>query len=464
MANNKKHINAEQQHERMMNTPIPKLVLSLALPTTASQLITVIYNTADTYFVSHIGTSAAAAVGVVLSMMSIIHACGFGIGMGVNSVISRKLGAKKNDEASVFASSAFFAAIAVGLILMIAGLLTLKDLMILLGSTETILPYSCDYARYILIGAPVMCASFVLNNALRSEGKAVLSMWGLCIGGILNIILDPIFIFVMDMGIAGAALATTLSQCVSFMVLLSAFLCGKSNLKINIKLVSRTAKTYIIIIKNGFPTICRQGMASIASALLNIQAAAYGDAALAAITISNKVYLLIRNLVLGIGQGFQPIAGYNYGAGNKARVKQAFKFTCILGTAICVLCSAGVALNAATIITWFREDAQVVAIGTQALYFNCLIIPFMAYSTYVNQLYQCLGFSTQATFLASCRQGIFFIPLIFVLPRLIGITGIEATQPAADMLTFLISIPLQIAFYRKRLNSDTFRKDIFDRT
>lgn len=449
-----KPLDSKEQHARMTRTPIPRLVTAMALPTTVSQLISVLYNTADTYFVARIGNSAAAAVGVVFSLMSLIQAVGFGIGMGANSLISRRLGAHRGGEADKYGSSAFFAALLAGLVLCAAGLLTIRPLMRLLGSTATMLPYSCAYARYILLGAPVMCSSFVLSNILRSEGEAVLSMWGLCGGGLLNVALEPLFIFTLGMGIGGAALATVISQCVSFVILLSAFLRGRSIVNLRWRCVSRRAGDYLLILRMGFPTICRQGLASLSSALLNRQAALYGDAAVAAITIANKVYLLVRNLVLGIGQGFQPVAGYNYGAGNKRRVRQAFRFSVELGSAVCLAASVLIAWKAGAIIGWFRRDADVLRIGAKALYFGCAVMPVMAYSTYVNQLYQCLGFSAPATLLACCRQGFFFLPLILTLPRLLGLSGVQMTQPAADALTFLISVPFQISFYRRVLRPD----------
>lgn len=447
------HFDNEAQRARMLTTPIPRLIVTMAIPTTLSQLISVVYNTADTFFVARIGKSAAAAVGVVFSLMSIIQAFGFGMGMGTGGLVSRRLGARRDEEADKIASSGVFAAVVFGVLLLVGGLALLTPLMYLLGSTDTILPYARDYARYILLGAPVMCASFVLNNILRSEGEAVLAMRGMCAGGILNMLLDPLFIFTFGMGISGAALATVLSQCVSFSLLLSAFLRGRSNVHIHPKNVSRKFSDYLLIFRMGFPTICRQGMASVASAILNNQAAFYGDAALAAITIANKVYLLVRNIIIGIGQGYQPVSGYNYGAGDLKRTRAAFTFTTVLGTGVCVAAAALIAAFARPIVGWFQGDPEVVAVGVKMLYFYCAVLPAMAYSTYVNQLYQCLGFSAQATFLALCRQGVFFLPLILVLPRLFGLAGVQAAQPAADLLTFLICIPFQIVFFRKHLKS-----------
>lgn len=439
------------QHKRMLETPISRIVMTMALPTMVSQLISVIYNTADTYFVAQIDTSASAAVGAVFSLQSIIQAFGFGIGMGANSLIARSLGAKKDEDANRYASSAFFAALAVGALIMVAGLSCIEWLMRVLGSTETMLPYSAAYARIILFAAPVMCPSFVMNNILRGEGEAFFSMIGLCAGGILNAVLDPIFIFVFNMGISGAALATAISQAVSFIVLGSVFLKNKSIVKLSPRYVSREGATYGRIVRNGLPTICRQGMGSLSSVLLNVAAANYGDAAVAAITIANKVYLFVRHAVVGLGQGFVPVAGYNYGAGRMDRVREAFRFSVFVGTGICIASAVAIGLFPTEIMQAFRNDPAVIEIGSATLRIAVFALPTMAFSTYVNQLYQGLGFSAQATFLASCRQGTCFVPIILILPRIIGLTGIETAQSAADFLTFLISIPFLIVMMTKHL-------------
>lgn len=444
-------LDSKAQHELMLNTPMTKLVAAKAAPTVISQLISIIYNTADTYFVSRIGNSASAGVGVVFSIMTIIQALGFGIGMGASSLISRSLGAEREQDAYRYGSSAFFCAVLIGFILMALGLSCLDGLLVVLGASETMLPHAAQYAKYILIGAPIMCSTFVLNNILRSEGEAAMAMYGMCFGGILNMVLDPIFIFRLNMGTGGAALATIVSQAASFLVLLSMFLRGRSIVCLSYRWVSRDIRDYIAICKTGMPTIFRQGMASIASALLNINARVYGDAAVAAITIANKVYMLVRQVMIGIGQGFQPIAGYNYGAGNNSRVKEAFRVSCIIGTVICSAAAVVIFFNRSALIGWFRDDTDVIRIGSAYLTYACAVMPFMAYSTFVNQLYQCLGFSGKASFLASCRQGVFFIPLVFILPRLFGVNGIVAVQPGADLCTFLISIPFQIYFYKNIL-------------
>ena len=446
---------AEAQHRLMTQTPMARLIASMALPTVASQLITIVYNTADTYFVSHIDTSASAAVGVAFSLMSIIHAFGFGVSMGSGALVSKRLGEKKDEDAAVYTNSGLALTVALGFVILALGLPFVSPLMTLLGSTESMLGYSCDYARWILLAAPISCASFLLNNVMRAEGKAVLSMVGLCAGGIINIALDPLFIFTFGLGISGAALATAASQTVSFCVLFSFYLMKKTIIRLDIRKVSRKARTYLDIARVGFPTVCRQGMASVASALLNNAAGVYGDYATAAVTIANKVYMLVRNVVLGIGQGFQPVAGYNFGYGDKARVKKAFKVSCVMGSALCVAAALVIFPFSDGIIGWFRDDPDVISVGGRALRYFCIAMPFLAYSTFVNQMYQCLGFTAVATLLASCRQGIFFIPYILIMPSVIGIAAIETVQPATDLLTFLVSIPFHIWFFKKVLGKNT---------
>ena len=444
---------SEAKYIQMTETPMPKLVTSMALPAMASTLITTVYNMADTFFVSQIGTSASAAVGVVFAVMSLIQALGGGFGMGAGSIISRKLGEKKDDEASLYASCAFFGALSFGAAILIIGLVFLEPLMRLLGATDTMLPYAKDYARYIFIAAPIMCSSFVLNNVMRSQGKAVMAMVGMSLGGVLNMALDPLLIFTFDMGISGAAIATALSQLISYIVMWIMFTSRESIVRISPSRLSRKAGDYLAILKIGFPTMCRQGLASVASALLNVQASVYGDAAVAAVTISNRVYLFVRNVVLGIGQGFQPVAGYNFGAGKLKRVKEAFRFSVAVATVICLVFGGLIWFNAESVISWFRaDDAEVIAIGTTALRFVAAVIPFMAFSTFVNQLYQCLGFAKQATVLASSRQGIFYVPFIFILPALFGLTGVQMAQPMSDLCTFFLCIPFQIWFFRKVIN------------
>lgn len=444
-------LDEKQQYIKMTETPIPKLVTTLAIPTMFSMLVTSVYNMTDTYFVSQLGTSASAAVGVVFSLMSIIQSIGFTLGMGASSYISRNLGKKDSKEASRYASASFFAALVFGTLLMIFGNLFIDELMVVLGSTKTVLPYARDYAGYILYGAPVMCCVFVLNGILRAEGFATAAMLGTMSGGVINMVLDPIFIFTLDKGIAGAAIATLIGQCASLVLVSLFFITGKSFVKIGFRYLVNPFSALFDIVKNGSPTLCRQGLASVASALMAICARPYGDAVIAASTIATKLYMMSRSAVIGMGQGFQAVAGYNYGAGKYSRVKKGFWFTMGVGSALCVVLSVFLWFNADAAITLFRDDDMVVIeTGTKALRCLCLVLPVLSYSSYVNMLLQCLGRSKSAAFLASCRQGVFYIPLILILSDLFGILGLIITQPIADFMTFLVSIPFHINFFKSK--------------
>lgn len=436
----------------MTEESVTKLVVKLSLPTVLSQMITSIYNMADTFFVTSLGDSAIGAVSIVFALQSILQAIGFGLAMGGGSLVSMKLGEKDEKSAGKYASCAVFAAVFMGLLLTVGGMINLPGLLRVFGSTETILPYAVDYAFIVLLGAPIMCSSFVLNNVIRAEGKATFSMIGLTAGGVLNIFLDPIFIFTFDMGVAGAALATVFSQFISFCILASVYVSGRSIVKISPRNVSFRIRDYILIVKTGLPTVFRQGLSSLATTLLNVQVKAYGDAAIAAVGIANKLYMLLRSFVLGIGHGFQPVAGYNFGANKNKRVKEAFWVATVLGTGVSVIASLILVFFSEDLVELFRpETREVVNVGVRMLLYISATLPFLGYSTYVNQLYQCLGFVKGATVLASLRQGIFFVPLIFILPAIFELDGILMTQPAADFLTFLVSIPFNIYFLRQNL-------------
>ena len=446
------HIDNTEQRRLMLTEPVGRLLFQKSWPTVLVQLITVIYNTADTYFVAKIDTAASAAVGVVFSLMAIIQATGGSIGMGAVSLISPMLGQKRVDDASTVGTSAALMSVVAGALIGALGLLFLRPLVNLIGARDEVVPYAVDYARFILIAAPFMTSAFVLNNILRSEGQATYSMIAMISGGILNLFIDPLLIFGLKMGIAGAALATMIGQMTSFFIMAVIYLRDRSIVKLRPKYIGRTPSVYLRIVRMGVPTLFRQGLASLSSALLNIQAAPFGAAAVAAISIANKLYMFVRHIVLGVGQGFQPIAGYCFGAKRYSRVKKVFWYATGSMTVICLAIAAAVFFFREQIMVWFRDDPDVVRIGSQMLRFLCVTIPLMGFSTYVNQLYQSLGFAVGATMLASCRQGIFFVPLVFLLPALLGITGIVSVQAAADLLTCLVSIPFLIYFFKKRLS------------
>ena len=435
-----------QQFRKMTETPIPKLILSLAAPTILSMLITSIYNLADTFFVGQISTSASGAVGVVSSLMAIIQALGFMLGHGAGSIISRSLGSQNTKAATRFASTSFFTALTFGLILAAVGLTTLPHFMMLLGSTETILPHACAYARPILIAAPLMMSSLVMNNILRYEGKASFAMIGLVTGGVLNMVLDPVFIFGFGLGTAGAGIATALSQSISFCILLSMFLCGKTVSQFQLSAVTRSPAEFGTILMTGLPSFGRQGLNSIGGMLLNIAARSYGDAAVAGMSIVSRIFMFIISVAIGTGQGFQPVAGFNYGARKYRRVEKACVFTMCASFCFLSVIVAACWFNAEALIKLFRDDPEVTAIALPAFRYQCFACFLQPVIVAGNMLFQSIGKAGRATFLACCRQGVFFIPLILTLPRMFGLLGIEICQPIADLLTFVVTVPFLFPF------------------
>ena len=438
-----------EQFRKMTETPIPKLILSLAAPTILSMLITSIYNLADTFFVGQISTSASGAVGIVSSLMAILQALGFMLGHGSGSIISRSLGSQNTDAATRFASTSFFTALVFGGIITAAGLLTLPDFMMLLGSTETILPHACAYARYILLAAPIMMSSLVMNNILRYEGKASFAMIGLVTGGLLNIALDPLFIFGLGMGTAGAGLATALSQTISFCILLSMFLRGKTVSQFRITAVTHSPAEFGTILMTGMPSFGRQGLNSIGGMLLNIAARGYGDAAVAGMSIVSRIFMFIISVAIGVGQGLQPVASFNYGARKYRRVRQAAIFTIEAAFCMLVVLVGLCWVNGDVLIRLFRDDPAVTAVALLAFHYQCLAMLLQPIIVVANMTFQSVGASGRATFLACCRQGVFFIPLILILPRTHGLFGVEICQPIADVLTFLVSLPFLLAFLQQ---------------
>lgn len=440
---------AENQYKKMTETPVAKLIISLGIPTTVSMLITNIYNMADSYFVSQVSLSAGGATSIVFGIMSILQAFGFMFGHGAGSHISRMLGSKHIEKASRYASTGFFWSMFCGMIIMISGLLCLEPLMYLLGSTDTILPYAKDYGRWILLAAPAMTSSCVLNNILRYEGKAALAMIGLTTGGILNMVFDPIFIFAMNMGIGGAGLATTLSQYISFGILLSMFLSNKTQSRLSLRFFDRELRTVGDIVVTGLPSLARQGLNSVSTMVLNAQAKMFGDAAIAAMGYVGRTSNLIFSVGLGIGQGFQPVAAFNYGAKKYERVKKGTFFTLSFGAVLIGIISASCFTLAPQIIMLFRSEPEVVAIGSEALRIMCVFLLFLPVSVVATMLFQSIGKSLPALLLSCLQSGLVFIPLCVILPRFVGIVGIEIAQPVAYFTSAVVSLPVMLIFLNK---------------
>ncbi|MCL1854502.1 MAG: MATE family efflux transporter [Clostridia bacterium] len=427
----------------MTEERIPRLVLALAAPTIASMLITSLYSMADTYFVGLLGSaSATGAVGVAFPLMAVLQAVGFMFGQGSGNHIARTLGAQDVDNAVRMAATGFWSALITGVLLALGGLLGLNSLVFLLGSTETIAPYATDYLFYILLGAPWLVSSIVINNQLRFQGSAFYAMVGILSGSILNIALDPLFIFTFGMGVGGAALATAVSQIVSFAVLLAGTYRG-GNIRMSLRHFTPTREVYRDIMRGGVPSLFRQGLGSVAIICLNTAAGAFGDAAIAALSIVNRVVQFMASAIIGFGQGFQPVCGYNYGAKRYGRVRQAYWF-CVKGSfGFLALVAAVVMLFATQIIRLFLADSpEVTRIGALTLQLQCSFLPLFSVVAMSNMMLQTMGIAGRASLMAASRQGLFLIPCVLILPRLFGLLGLQISQTVADVLAFLLTVVL----------------------
>ena len=444
-----KKFKQEEKYKYLTQSNIEPLIIKMAIPTIISMLTTSFYNMADTFFVSKINTQSTAAVGIVFSMMAIIQAIGFFFGHGSGNYISIKLGAKDTLEASKMAATGFVSAMIVGFIILIFGIIFINPLAHILGSTNTILPYSKTYMKYILIGAPYMTASIVLNNQLRLQGNALFAMIGLISGAIINIILDPIFIFYFDMGIKGAAVGTIISQFISFCVLLvGTNVLG--TLPIKLKDFSPSLDKYKAIIVGGLPSLCRQSISSFSTAFLNTSASFFGDAAIAAMSIVNRVAMFANSAIIGFGQGFQPVCGFNYGAKKYDRVIHAFYFFVKISTIVLIIFAFIIFTNSHSIVNLFnKEDEALLDVANNALRYQALTLPLWGLIALSSMILQTTRKTIRASILALAKQGIFFIPIVYILPKFLGLFGIEIAQPLADLFTFIISIPLGYSIIRE---------------
>lgn len=438
-----------QQYNKMTQTPIWKLILTLSIPTTISMLITNIYNMADTYFVSQISVSASGATGIVFALMAIFQAFGFMFGHGAGSNISRNLGQKRIDVAKMFCSISFFLALFFGLLISFLGLIFIEPLMELLGSTPTILNDAKTYGLFILISGPAMTVSCVMNNILRYEGKATFAMIGLTFGGIFNMFLDPILMFHLHLGVAGAGLSTAISQYLSAIILIIPFLTGKTVTKINLQFFTHDFHDIVNIIVTGFPSLVRQGLNSLSTSVLNNVAAIYGDEAIAAMGIVSRCGNLLFSCALGLGQGYQPVCAFNYGAKKYERVKQGFWFTIILGTCVLIVMCSLCYMHSSQVIQLFRKDTTVVSIGSDALRYMCIFLPVLPLSGIGSMLFQSIGKSGRALFIACLQSGFIFIPLLFILPRFFGLTGIELSLPLSYVFSGITAIIFAIKFLKQ---------------
>lgn len=445
---------ASSQYNRMTEESIPRLIVRLSIPTILSMLVTNIYNLVDTAFVGQLGTSESAAVGIVFGFMSILQAVGFMFGQGAGSITARLLGARDDRNASRVASTGIVCSVLLGAIISLTAFPLHHWIILTLGSTETIYPHARSYLLTILFAAPFMTGGYTLNNLLRYEGKASLGMIGLMSGAILNIVLDPILMFVLHMGVAGAALATAASQVISFLILLSMFLRGRTVTRLSLKQFDPRPRVIGDIMTTGLPSMLRQVLNSVASILLNSSAAVYGDAAVAAMSIVGRISFFVFALALGIGQGFQPVCAYNYGAKKYLRLRSAYRVTVILSEAILIVSAVLTLLFSGNLIAVFRNDPDVISIGTRALQLQMITILFLPFSMSTEMLYQSTGHRLGASFLSSARSGLFFIPSLILLSRLRGLAGIQEAQPLAYLLAFPLALFFMLRFMRRLPKAD----------
>lgn len=437
------------QFDKMTKTPIPKLIIMLSIPTIISMLVSNIYNLVDTKFVGKLGTSASGAVGIVFGYMAILQAIGFLFGQGSGSIMSRQLGKQDTERASRTASTGFFYSFICSLIIGIISIFILDDLIMFLGSTKTIAPYAKTYITFIIAAAPFVSSSFTLNNLLRYEGKAVFGMAGMMTGAILNIGGDYLFMFKLNMGIAGAGLSTAISQVIGFIILVSAFLRHKTQCTLSLRYVYFDIKPIANIMATGFPSLLRQALNSISTIILNTEARVYGDSAVAAMSIVSRVGFFVFAVAIGIGQGFQPVSAFNYGAGKYDRVRKAFFTTMALAEATIIAFSLAVFFNASNIVWRFREDMDVVRVGTRALKLYVLAQLTLPPSMSCEMLYQSTGRKLGASLMSAMRNGIFFIPALLILSHVRGLAGIQEAQPLAFVIALPFSIMFAIIYFKK---------------
>ncbi|MBW3093160.1 MATE family efflux transporter [Bifidobacterium sp. 82T10] len=436
-----KRASADAKYRQMTGSPIRPLILRLCIPAVVSNLVTTAYNLTDTFFIGQLGTAQSGAIGIAFSIMTILQAIGFFFGNGAGNSMSRELGKQNNDRAARLLAVGFTGAVVCGATVAVIGLITLRPLVVMLGSTHTIAPYAVQYLTPILVAAPCVCGSFALNGLLRYQGQSAFGMIGLVTGALLNFLLAPLFIFVLNLGIFGAGLATGICQTVSF-VILTTMSRKFGVMKLSLRNCRPDALLMREIVGGGLPSLVRQGAGSIATTCVNIAANPFGDAAIAGMAIVMRIMLGANSVIIGLGQGFQPVCGYNYGAGLYGRVKEAFWFVIRLSTAVLVVIGAFVWLFAPQLVEIFRSDPAVVEVGVAALHFECVTVVVNGVNMMGNMITQTMGKTGIASFLAVCRMGLFLAPVVLILPQFLGVLGVEMAQSVSDILSFAVTVPV----------------------
>lgn len=425
----------------LTQAPVHRVIGAMAIPTIISMLLTSMYNLVDTFFVGKINTQSTAAVGIVFSVMFFIQAFSFFFGNGSGNYISRQLGAQNTKDAEVMASTGLFYTLVFSLLVMLLGWIFLEPISILLGSTPTILPYTRQYLGISLLGTPFIMGTFCINNQMRFQGFTKYSVYGAISGSIINCLLDPVFIFGFSMGVSGAAVASVIGQICGFVIML--IMSQKEGvIHYTHRRISFEGRFVKEIIAGGTPSISRQGLASVSTIALNSVAGNYGDAAIAAMSIVTRISMFIFSVIVGLGQGFQPMCGFCYGAKLYDRVKEGFWFGTKIGTLFLLFWSVVLIIFSGEVVSLFRDDPEVIAIGIPALRYQMIIFPACSFMLMANMMMQTCRKTIRANILAASRQGLFFIPLIFVLPYFYGLFGVEICQAVSDIISLIVTIPI----------------------
>lgn len=425
----------------LTQAPIYRVIGAMAIPTIISMLLTSMYNLVDTFFVGKINTQSTAAVGIVFSVMFFVQAFSFFFGNGSGNYISRQFGAQNTKDAEVMASTGLFYTLVFSLIVMLLGWFFLEPISILLGSTPTILPYTRQYLGISLLGTPFIMGTFCINNQMRFQGFTKYSVYGAISGSIINCLLDPVFIFGFSMGVSGAAVASVIGQICGFVIML--IISQKEGvIHYTHRRISFEGRFVKEIIAGGTPSISRQGLASVSTIALNSVAGNYGDAAIAAMSIVTRISMFIFSVIVGLGQGFQPMCGFCYGAKLYDRVKEGFWFSTKIGTFFLLFWSVILIIFSGEVVSLFRDDPEVIAIGIPALRYQMIIFPACSFMMMANMMMQTCRKTIRANILAASRQGLFFIPLIFVLPYFYGLFGVKICQAVSDIISLIVTIPI----------------------
>ena len=445
-----KRANQQNRKELMLNEPISRVIPKMAIPTIIAFLINSIYSLADTYFVSSLGTNATAAVSVNASLDQLIMMAGSMLAMGANSYIARLLGRGEDHKASQVLSTAFFLAASLGAALMVLGITFMTPMVRLLGATPTCEQYSIQYATYVLLAAPFMASNFVMNQCLRSEGSATLSMVGMGFGGILNVILDPIFIFGLNMGVAGASAATAISKLVSFCILIFPYITRRSLLHLSIRNFHFSKDIIFTVVSVGSSSMFRSGLAVVSAILLNDIAGSISDSVLAGIGVCTKIMMFPFGIILGFGNGFQPVAGFNWGAKRYDRVRESYRFSSLVAAVGGLVMGLLIAFFADEIILLFAgSDPEMHRIGALSIRLQCIALPIHAWVAIVNMLCVGLGNAKGAFLLATARQGSCFIPILYPIAFFFHANGVASVQALADVLSLILAIPIAIVMTRR---------------